>query len=157
QKMNVKPDFMAHNFEGVDNVKEYLIDEGILEKPYVICVGPGMHKPSTQTYPDPWGMLYLINIINYATSIIPREDIVLGASIGGRNWLPITTLAIMLGVDFVRLGMEDAMHLYPHKDDLIDSCAQVTRKVANIARELGREIATPAEGRKLLALKKKKK
>ena len=26
-------------------------------------------------------------------------------------------MAIMLGVDFVRVGMEDMIHLFPHKDD----------------------------------------
>ena len=149
QGMGVKPNFMAHNFEGIDNVMEYLVEPGVLQKPYLICVGPGMHKPSTKTYPDPWGMIYLINML----AVMPKEDVVIGASIGGRNWLPITVLAIMLGVDFVRVGMEDAMHLYPHKDDLIESTAQVTKKIVTIARELGREIATPAETRALFGIK----
>ena len=148
QDMGIRPVLLGHNFEAIDNVKEYLIDTGILKKPYIIAMGPGMHKPSTKTYPDPWGMIHLMNMM----AIMP-EDTVVGASIGGHNWLPITVLAIMLGVDFVRVGMEDAVYVYPHKDDLIASPAQVTRKIVTIARELGREIATPAEARALFGIK----
>jgi len=68
------------------------------------------------------------------------------------NWLPITTLAIMLGVDFVRVGMEDHLWVYPYKDEKIRRNADMTRKIANIGRELGRETGTPDEARKLLGL-----
>ncbi len=70
---------------------------------------------------------------------------------GGRQWLPLTTEAILLGVDCVRIGMEDCIWMYPHKDVKIKSCAEVINKVANIARELGREIASPSEAAKILA------
>ncbi len=152
QSKGIRPNFLGHSFEGIDNVIEYLIEPGILHKPYVISLCPGMHKPSTKTYPDPWGMIYLINMKEYLMSKVPN-DTVIGASIGGHNWLPITVLAFMLGVDFVRVGMEDSMWLYPHKDDLIESCAQVTRKIVTIAKELGREIATPEEARAIYHIK----
>jgi hypothetical protein len=145
QSKGIKVDYMAHNIEGIENVKEYVIEPGILKKPYLICLGHGMHKPSIQTYPDPWGMIYLTTMIEY----LPK-DCVWGASIGGRNWLPITVLAMMLGASYVRVGMEDHLWLYPHKDELIKNCAQVTKKIVNIARELGREVATAAEARKIL-------
>ncbi|MBI4297349.1 MAG: 3-keto-5-aminohexanoate cleavage protein [Chloroflexi bacterium] len=147
QSKGIKPHFLAHDFEAIDNVREYLIEPGVLQKPYLICLGPGMHKPSTKTYPDPWGMINFINMM----AVLPKDTVV-GASIGGHNWLSITVLAIMLGVDYIRVGMEDAMHLYPHKDKLIDSCAQVTRKIVAIARELGREIATPDETRAIFGI-----
>ena len=148
QSKGIKPDYMCHNIEGIENVKEWIIEPGIYQKPHLLCLGHGMHKPSIQTYPDPWGMIYLMTMIQY----LPK-DCVWGASIGGRNWLPMTVLAIMLGVSYIRVGMEDASWLYPHKNDLIESNAQVTRKVVTIARELGREIATPAEARAILGIK----
>jgi 3-keto-5-aminohexanoate cleavage enzyme len=40
--------------------------------------------------------------------------------------------------------------LYPHRDEPIESCGQVVDKVATIARELGREVATPDQARELL-------
>lgn len=147
QEHNIKPEFMGHNWEALVNVREWLIKPGILEKPYFISLGPGMHN-AAETYPDPWGYHYLIGMIN----MMP-PDTVIGASIGGRNWLPITVFAIMLGADFVRVGMEDHLWMYPHKDEMIESCADVTRKIATVAKELGREIGTPDEARRLLGLK----
>lgn len=48
---------------------------------------------------------------------LPDEDTFQGAIIGGRNWLPMTTEAIIQGYDLVRIGMKDAEMLYPHRDD----------------------------------------
>lgn len=144
QANHIKPEFMAHNWEGILNVKEWLIKPGILEKPYFISMGPGMHN-AAETYPDPWGMLYLLGMMK----MMP-EDSVVGISAGGRNWLPISTFAILLGVDFVRVGMEDHLWMYPHRDELIKSCADSTRKIVTIARELGREVGSSKEARELL-------
>jgi len=71
---------------------------------------------------------------------------------GGRNWLPFTTLAIMLGFDMVRVGMEDSVYMYPHKDQKIQTTAEAVKVVADIARSLGREIATPDEAREILGI-----
>jgi len=48
--------------------------------------------------------------------------------------------------------MEDHLCVYPHKDEKIGCNADMTRKIANIGRELGREIGSPDEARKLLGL-----
>jgi 3-keto-5-aminohexanoate cleavage enzyme len=58
----------------------------------------------------------------------------------------------MMGVDSVRVGMEDHIWMYPHKNELIKSNADETRKIATIARELGREIATPGQARQILGI-----
>ena len=57
-----------------------------------------------------------------------------------------------MGVQDVRVGMEDHMWMYPHKDELIKSSADETRKIANIAKELGREIAAPNQAREMLGI-----
>ena len=142
----IKPEFMAHDGEGIMNVKDWLIEPGLLKKPYFISLGPGMHN-STETYPDPWGMLYLMSLMK----LVP-EGCVTGVSVGGRNWLPMTTLAILLGADFVRVGMEDHLWMYPHRDEKISSNAYAVRKVATIAKELGRDVGTPAQARSLLRM-----
>jgi 3-keto-5-aminohexanoate cleavage enzyme len=151
QKKGIKPEFMGHSFEAIENVHKYLIKPGILQKPYFVSMGPGMHPPSARMLmgKDPWGYLYLITM---KASIPPNS--VIGLSAGGHHWLPLSVMAIMLGVDFIRVGMEDSIWLYPHKDDLVKSCAQVTKKIVNIAKELGREIATPDEAREILGIKK---
>ncbi len=81
------------------------------------------------------------------------EDAVIGTSIGGRNWLPLTVEALMLGVDFIRVGKEDTMWMYPHRDDILERNADAVKKIVTIARELGREIATPDEAREILGIK----
>ena len=81
------------------------------------------------------------------------EGSVIGATIGGHNWLPLIMEAITLGADCVRVGMEDTIWMYPHKDEKIKSCAEVIKKVATITRELGREIATPQDAKQLFGLK----
>ncbi len=148
QKNNIKPVFMNHNMEAIHNIKEWLIKPGILEKPYIMSMGPGMHNTG-DTYPDPWGMMYIINMMQ----MMPEGSLI-SLSVGGRNWLPLSTLGIILGVQDIRVGMEDHLWMYPHKDDLIQSSADSTRKIANIAKELGREIATPDQARELMGITK---
>ncbi|MFC2164150.1 3-keto-5-aminohexanoate cleavage protein [Acidobacteriota bacterium] len=146
EENGIKPEFMAHNWEGIMNVKEWLIKPDILKKPYFISMGPGMHN-AAETYPDPWGLLYVLGMMK----MMP-EDTVIGLSAGGRNWLPLTAFAILMGVDFVRVGLEDHLWMYPHKNEKIDSNREVTRKIAAIAKEFGREIGTPQEARDLLRI-----
>jgi 3-keto-5-aminohexanoate cleavage enzyme len=146
QENHIKPEFMNHNWEGIQNVTEWLIKPGILEKPYLMSMGPGMHNAAA-TYPDPWGFMYLLGMMK----MMP-EDSVLSVSAGGRNWLPLTCFAITMGVDGVRVGMEDHLWMYPHRDDLIEKNADATKKIARIARELGREVAAPREARVIMGI-----
>ncbi|MFQ6075389.1 MAG: 3-keto-5-aminohexanoate cleavage protein [Candidatus Bathyarchaeia archaeon] len=148
ENKGIKPEFMGHNFEAIQNVYEWLIKPGIIEKPYFITMAPGMHH-AAETYPDPVGLLYMINM----KQVFP-DDTVVGASIGGHNWLSLATLALLLGVDTVRVGKEDTMWLYPHKDEILRRNADAVKKIATIAKELGRDIATPEEARRILGIKR---
>jgi len=148
QENNIKPEFMNHNWEGIPNVKEYLIEPGILKRPYLMSMGPGMHN-AAETYPDPWGMMYVLGMMK----MMP-EGSVISLSAGGRNWLPLTGFAILMGVDGVRVGMEDHLFIYPHKDELIKKNADMTRKIVMIAREFGRDVASPQEAREIMGIPK---
>ena len=148
QDHKIKPEFMNHNWEGIHNVKEWLIKPGILDKPYLMSMGPGMHN-AAETSPDPWGHMYILGMMK----MMP-EDSVISLSAGGRNWLPLSTFAIMMGADGVRVGMEDHIWMYPHKDEIIKRSADATKKIATIARELGRDLATPAQAREILGIYK---
>ena len=66
----------------------------------------------------------------------------------------LATLAIILG-GHARVGFED--NIFIEKRVLAKSNAELVEKVVRIARELGREIATPDEARKILGLKGKDK
>ena len=67
----------------------------------------------------------------------------------GRAQFPLLTMGMLLGGD-VRTGMED--NIYLAKGVLAKSNAELVSKIARIAKELGKEIATPSEARKILAL-----
>ena len=146
QENGVKPEFMCHTWEGILNVREWLIQPGLLKKPYLLTMGPGMHN-AADTYPDPWGLLYVLGMMK----MMPEASVV-GLSAGGRNWLALTVFALLMGVDSVRVGMEDQIWMYPHRNELISSNGEAVRKVATIARELGREVATAKETRALLGI-----
>jgi len=66
----------------------------------------------------------------------------------------VCTLSIMMG-GHARVGMED--NIFVERGVLAKSNAELVEKVVRIAKELGREIATPDEARKILGLKGKDK
>ncbi len=71
---------------------------------------------------------------------------VLGAGKGG---LPMAMMAMIMG-GHVRVGMEDT--IYYAKGVLAKSNAQFVERISRIAKEYGRDIASPAEARKILGL-----
>ncbi len=68
----------------------------------------------------------------------------------GRFQFQIAALTIVMG-GHVRVGFED--NTYIEKGVLAKSNGELVEKVVRIAKELGREIATPAEAREILGLK----
>ncbi|HOO69589.1 MAG TPA: 3-keto-5-aminohexanoate cleavage protein [Bacteroidales bacterium] len=67
----------------------------------------------------------------------------------GRYEMPLAAAAIIDG-GHVRVGFED--NVYVSKGALAKSNGELVQKVVRLARELGREIATPAEAREILSL-----
>lgn len=68
----------------------------------------------------------------------------------GRYEMPLAAQAITMG-GHVRVGFED--NVYIEKGVLAESNAQLVEKVARMAKELGRVVATPDEAREILGLK----
>jgi 3-keto-5-aminohexanoate cleavage enzyme len=60
--------------------------------------------------------------------------------------------AICLG-GHVRVGWEDNPYL--RDGELADSNARLVEKIVRISRDLGRDIATPDEARKIIGIEKK--
>ena len=80
---------------------------------------------------------------------LPAQSIVEVAGLG-QHQLPMTTMAMILGAQMVRVGMED--NVYYKRGQLLKSNAEAVERVVRIARELNREIATPAQAREMLGL-----
>jgi 3-keto-5-aminohexanoate cleavage enzyme len=99
----------------------------------------------------PWGIpatpKSLIHLLDY----LPERSTwsVIGI---GRAHLPICMMGLILD-GHIRVGMED--NIYYRKGELAKSNAQLVERIVRIAKEYGREVATPKEARKILGVKKR--
>jgi len=69
----------------------------------------------------------------------------------GLTEFPIAAAAIAMG-GHVRVGFED--NIFIERRKIAKSNGELVEKVVRIAKELGREIATPEEARRILGLTK---
>ncbi len=128
------------------NMKEWVIDTGIAKPPVILDTLLGVHNTPVALS----GMEAMEFLFTYIR-MLPK-GVLWQALMGGRYWMPMTVLAIILGADIVRIGMEDAVNMYPHRDDPMESNGKVVEAIAGIAKFLGREVATPSEARSMLDL-----
>ncbi|MBI4297234.1 MAG: 3-keto-5-aminohexanoate cleavage protein [Chloroflexi bacterium] len=127
---------------------QWLVDRGLLDKPYwLTCFfggNGGMAGPAT------------IDELLARVKLVPPGgmwQVAIWSGIKGRattrDQLSIAAHAIALG-GHVRVGMEDN----PYYWDGIpaESNAQIVERIAIIARQMGREVASPNEAREMLGL-----
>ena len=116
-----------------------LIDQGLLDPPYLfqICLGvPGGAEGTMKNF------LLL-------SEKLPQKDVIWGAMGIGHAEFPIAAMSILSGGN-ARVGFED--NVYLSHGVLAKSNAELVEKVVRIAKEFGRDIATPQETRKILRM-----
>lgn len=154
---------MVHSFPDMVNMAETMKTHGV--KPELECYDIGMinnarvlgelgHIEQPLYFQCVLGVMGQIpatvdNLIHMVRSIPTGSPWSVCAV--GLNEFPMATMAIIMG-GHVRVGFED--NIYLSKGVPAKSNAQLVEKVVRIARELGREIATPAEAREILHLPK---
>ena len=84
----------------------------------------------------------------HLTSILPQGASWTATGIG-RTHLPVTLTALALG-GHVRTGFEDTVYLA--KGRLAESNAELIARVASIAAQTGREVATPDQAREIVGI-----
>jgi 3-keto-5-aminohexanoate cleavage enzyme len=132
----------------IDNARRFLIDSGVVKKPYNFLILPAlpgcspMHNPSQMVA----GLTRMVNLIRD----MDREAVI-AVCAAGRASTYLATLGILLGLH-VRVGMEDTLWLWPHRKDMIQRNADHFTLVKSIAASLGREVMTPAEYRAMLGM-----
>ncbi len=135
------PQIAVYTDGDVDNARRLLIDSGLLKGPltWLLLTGlPGCTPMySSESMVD--GLMRQVRLIRHVD-----PDAVIVVCAGGRASSHIATLALLLGLH-VRVGMEDTVWMWPHRDDLIRSNAEVFRMVKNIAESLGRELMSADE------------
>jgi 3-keto-5-aminohexanoate cleavage enzyme len=138
QERKIKPEMEVYHPGQLWSVLD-LVEQGLVEAPYLIqfVMGYGM---------SPWATPR--NLVNFFENLPPR--CVVEVSGLGPFQLPMTTMAMIMGAQFVRVGMED--NVYYKRGQLLESNIEAVSRAVRIAGELNREIATPAQARQMLAL-----
>jgi 3-keto-5-aminohexanoate cleavage enzyme len=120
-----------------------LAKQGILREPlnfqFVLGVPGGMSG-------EPRNLVHMVDVMSAGLGDKPAHWGVAGI---GRYQLPLAVQAIVMG-GHVRVGFED--NIYYRKGEVAKSNAQLVERVAKLSRELGREVATQAQARKLLSI-----
>ena len=137
KEFNVKPEIEVFE-RGMINNALRLVKKGLIDGPLHFDFVLGVPGACPGTPEDLMHML----------KFIPNDATWTVAGIG-RHELPLATMAIILG-GHVRVGFED--NVYYNRGELAVSNAQLVERIVRIAKELGREIATPDEARKILNL-----
>lgn len=135
-KNGIKPEFECFDIGDLLYVDQ-LRAEGIVQEPYWIqfVMNPATNYAS-------------IDYIQMMMKHAPENSILSLIAVGPCS-VPMLTAAIILGLH-VRVGMED--NIYFGKGQLVESNAQLVKQIADIARALGRPIATPQQAREMLGL-----
>lgn len=138
RQYGVKPEFEVWHAGHIWNLN-YLINKGALDPPYFTTLffgwpGGNWSPPTVEEY-------------LYRKSQMPQNSII-NVSVMGAEQLKILTTAIALG-DHVRVGSEDN----PYINGRVAGIDELVGQVADIAKAIGRRIATPEEAAKIINLK----
>ncbi len=152
EEHDIKPIFQLYDTYVMWDFKHKLLDTGVAKKrPYIFNLHLGKHHAHT-IHQDPWSYLQLIT--NYNMVLATEPDSIVGVYPGGRNWLPIVVMGLLMGTQLIRVGIEDCYWVYPHKDEIIRKNSEMVALVRGIAERLGRRVVTdPDEARAILGLK----
>ena len=139
---SIKPEWEVWHTGSFWNLN-YLINKDLIEPPHVLTFffnwPGGTWSPPT---PDEYihRLKYMPNNCVHTISVMGKEQ------------TTIATLAISIGGN-VRVGTED----YPFIREGIPAknTAELVERIVKIAKEMGREVATPSEARKILGIKKR--
>jgi len=133
---NIKAEMEVHNTSMFFTVNN-LIKKNLVEKPYWIQ----LIFSSTHELPTLPSFLSAVNAL-------PHDSMFSVIGIGAFQ-LPLLMMSIIMG-GHVRVGMED--NIFYRKGEMAKSNAQFVERIVRISRELGREIATPAQAREMIGI-----
>jgi len=137
KEKGVKPEMELYH-GGQYWVMQDLIMEGLIDPPYDVQYVMGFQ---TSAFPTPANVLALVNEL-------PPQSLFFVIGVGHYQ-LSMNVLSIMLG-GHVRVGMED--NLYYARGRKLKSNAELVARIARIAREMNREVATPQQAREMLGI-----
>lgn len=150
QELDQKPELCLHDVGSIDQARDWLFDTGIYKQRPVlwrICIG----EPHTTCFHSPKAMFETYNLmIQRILEVEP--DSVIEISQCGHGGLWQLMFAALYGppVIGVRMGMEDSMWEYPHKDEVVDDNPSLVEQFVDILESMGRRPATASEFREMI-------
>ncbi len=137
KKYGVIPEFEIYDAGHLDNLRK-MIKEGVVSPPYHCQFVLGV----------PGALSGDISSLVYMAEHLPENSTWAVAGIG-RFELPLAVHAIVMG-GHVRVGLEDNVNYA--KGQPAKSNAELVARITRITKEVGREVASPADARKQLGL-----
>ncbi|HSR10977.1 MAG TPA: 3-keto-5-aminohexanoate cleavage protein [Thermodesulfobacteriota bacterium] len=119
-----------------------LVEQGLVDPPYLFQICLGVQG----------GMSAGCKHFMFMKEILPEKDVVWTTLGIGREEFPMAIMSLLNG-GHVRVGFED--NVYLSRGVLAKSNGELVEKAVRLAREIGRDIMTPDEVRKLLRIPKK--
>ncbi|MBG9985098.1 3-keto-5-aminohexanoate cleavage protein [Aerococcaceae bacterium DSM 111022] len=144
EENGTKPEFEVYDVAMINNLA-YFQRQGLLNDKIYLQFVMGIQGGI------PASIENLLFLKNTAERQLGKENIVWSVAAAGRHQFDIVTAGMLLGGN-TRIGLED--NLYLSKGVLSKSNAESVKKMKNIIEAHDREVATPAEARDILGLKK---
>lgn len=138
-KRRIKPELEVFEIGMVYTCLKY-IEKGLIKSPphFQFVLGVPGGAPAT------------VKSLIHFSEVIPNDATWSVIGVGAQQ-LPMAMAGMLMG-GHVRVGLED--NIYYSKGTLAKSNAQLVERITRIAYELGREVATSSEARKILSLDK---
>jgi uncharacterized protein (DUF849 family) len=144
-EIDTKPEFEIYELGHVSYVK-WLMEENLVKLPVHLqfVFGPmvGWMTPSVK---------HLVLIHDEAKEVLGEENFTWSVAAGGRIQIPITSTAMAMGAQNVRIGLEDSV--YAGKGIMAKASADQVKMIKNVAKEMSLVPATSDEAREILGLK----
>ncbi len=143
-----KPIIACYTDADVNNADRLLFKSGLLGSGQSWLILPAL--PGCSPMANPRQMVD--GLLRISSAIFDTDpDAVVSVCAAGRASLHLVTVAVTLGLH-IRVGMEDTVWLWPHREERIPSNVRMLQMAQEMAALLGREVATHAEYRQIVGM-----
>ena len=139
RRSGVRPELEVYH-AGMLNAVHALLERGVLEQPLLVNLVMGI--------PGECSAATVSNLV-FLTEQLPAGTNWLVTAIGARNHFRMLGAVLAMGGG-VRVGLED--NVYISRGELAKDNAQIVAKAVRVVRELGGDVASPAEARRILGI-----
>jgi len=139
RERGIKPQVFIYHPGHLD-ILDYLIQRDALDKPYFLQLVFGQQS----------GINTSMDSFLYTVRNLPEDSLFQTCALGLEE-IQVNVMAMLLG-GHVRTGLEDCIHY--QRGELARSNAQMVERIARIANDLGRGVATIDETRRMLGIDK---